>query len=162
MIQRSLLRHVQAIKHLSHSYAPRTTPIIQSATQRLPAFSSPSRPSSQRYYSEAAEPATKSSSEPPSTSSAPSDAKEQEDPIKKELESKNREIIDLKVGLRPCTLVAQADFMLPNYRTATYAPSLTFATSKKERSATSNPRAILQSRDSPPISLKALTTLIVP
>ncbi|KAL8883259.1 MAG: hypothetical protein Q9192_007308 [Flavoplaca navasiana] len=52
--------------------------------------------SSQRYYSAIAEPATNTSSEPPSTGSASSEAQEQEDPVKKELDAKNREIIDLK------------------------------------------------------------------
>ncbi|CAL8580229.1 GrpE, mitochondrial [Xanthoria parietina] len=96
MIQRSLLRPVQAIRHLPRPYASRATPIARGATQRLPAISSHHGLSSQRYYSAAAEPATNPSSEPPNTSSASSEAQEQQDPAKKELDSKNREIIDLK------------------------------------------------------------------
>lgn len=102
MIQRSLLRPVQAIRHLPRPYASRATPIARGATQRLPAISSHHGLSSQRYYSAAAEPATNPSSEPPNTSSASSEAQEQQDPAKKELDSKNREIIDLKVRLSYC------------------------------------------------------------
>ncbi|KAL8765813.1 MAG: hypothetical protein Q9209_007217 [Squamulea sp. 1 TL-2023] len=93
MIQRSLLRHAQAIKHLPRSYASRTTPVVQNPAQRIPFLSSPQRLLSQRYYSAAPEAATDTSPEPPSSSSTPS---ESEDPVQKELESKNREIIDLK------------------------------------------------------------------
>ncbi|KAL9001335.1 MAG: hypothetical protein Q9169_000226 [Polycauliona sp. 2 TL-2023] len=95
MIQRSLLRHVQAIR-LPNSYASRTRPIIRGATHQIPAITSYPRLSSQRHYSAATEPASSSSNGPSTTSSTSSEAQEPEDPTKKELDAKNREIIDLK------------------------------------------------------------------
>ncbi|KAL8734664.1 MAG: hypothetical protein Q9166_001320 [cf. Caloplaca sp. 2 TL-2023] len=95
MIQRSLLRHVQAVRHVSRSYALRTAPISQSPPRRIPSLIS-LQSESHRYYSAAPEAATNSSSEPSSSNPAPSEAEDEEDPTKKELEAKNREIIDLK------------------------------------------------------------------
>ncbi|KAL8670358.1 MAG: hypothetical protein Q9168_005100 [Polycauliona sp. 1 TL-2023] len=95
MIQRSILRQVQAIRHLPTSYASRTTSITRGVTHQIP-ISSHLRLSSQRNYSAATEPATNPSSDSPNTSSTSSEAQEQEDPTQKELTAKTREIIDLK------------------------------------------------------------------
>ncbi|KAL8816591.1 MAG: hypothetical protein Q9223_004426 [Gallowayella weberi] len=92
MIQRSILRHAQAVKYLPRSYTSRTRSIFQNTPQHIPSLSSAQRVS-HRFYSAAPEAATQpSSSDPPSSP----EARDQEDPTKKELEAKDREIIDLK------------------------------------------------------------------
>ncbi|KAL8710407.1 MAG: hypothetical protein Q9220_005008 [cf. Caloplaca sp. 1 TL-2023] len=89
MIRRSLLRHVQAAKYPRQS---QPSHIICALPRRISLTSLPQRISA-RFYSAAPEAA---SSDPISPESASTETQQAEDPIKKEIESKNREIIDLK------------------------------------------------------------------
>jgi len=90
MIQRTLIRHTRALSSSIRS-APRTA---ISRPQFIPANRLPARPlASARWY--ATEPEAKKDSEP-AAAEGKTEAKT-EDPVKKELEVKEREIIDLKV-----------------------------------------------------------------
>ncbi|KAL8775957.1 MAG: hypothetical protein Q9194_003475 [Teloschistes cf. exilis] len=108
MIRRSFLRHTQVLKHIPRSSHSRTNLVTPCSYKQILYPSLPSRILPRRYYSAAPETAstTASSSDPPA-----SETTEQADPIKKELEAKNREIIDLKVRLaRDRYLRSVADF----------------------------------------------------
>ncbi|KAL8723067.1 MAG: hypothetical protein Q9225_000538 [Loekoesia sp. 1 TL-2023] len=94
MIRRTLLRHAQAAKQTPFVQSSRSASIIHSPSRRTPSSLPPWI--SPRYYSAAPEAASTSTSEASTAHPAPSDSQAEEDPIKKELESKNREIIDLK------------------------------------------------------------------
>ncbi|KAL8652548.1 MAG: hypothetical protein Q9210_002617 [Variospora velana] len=89
MIRRTLLRHAQTVKQIHPVCISRSASILHTPSRRisssLPAWISP------RYYSAA--PETAASTDP---AQASSEAQGEEDPVKKELDSKNREIIDLK------------------------------------------------------------------
>ncbi|KAL8936783.1 MAG: hypothetical protein Q9216_004750 [Gyalolechia sp. 2 TL-2023] len=91
MIRRALLRHAPAARQSPSTCTPRSVSRIHSQYRVTPSTALPPRISS-RYYSAAPEAASTTASEPPASSSSPPE----EDPTKKELESKNREIIDLK------------------------------------------------------------------
>ncbi|KAI4131274.1 MAG: hypothetical protein LQ338_001299 [Usnochroma carphineum] len=94
MIRRTLLRHGQAAKQRPVYHQSRPASITHNLSRRTPSASLPPW-ISPRYYSAAPE-AASSSSETTNIDQAPSEAPSVEDPIKKELESKTREIIDLK------------------------------------------------------------------
>ncbi|KAI4105790.1 MAG: hypothetical protein L6R37_002537 [Teloschistes peruensis] len=91
MIRRSFLRHTQVLKHIPQS--SRINLVTPCSYKQILYPSLPSRILPRRYYSAAPETAstTASTSDPPA-----SETVEEADPIKQELEAKNREIIDLK------------------------------------------------------------------
>ncbi|KAL8867556.1 MAG: hypothetical protein Q9174_005589, partial [Haloplaca sp. 1 TL-2023] len=91
MIQRFMLRHAQVAKPITRSQflMPQTT--AQNISRRLPSIAF-ARATPSRHYSAAPEAASTS----PDADPAPPGTKEEEDPIQKDRESKNREIIDLK------------------------------------------------------------------
>jgi hypothetical protein len=89
---RTLLRQSRALSSSIRSTpkAPLARPQFQAASQNLAAFS---RPVVSRWY--ATEPEAKQAEgEAGKTETKPAEA---EDPIKKELEAKNKEVLDLKV-----------------------------------------------------------------
>ncbi|KAL8906538.1 MAG: hypothetical protein Q9207_001976 [Kuettlingeria erythrocarpa] len=90
MIRRTLLRHAQAARQRPIFQTSRAASIVHSPSRRTPSASLPPW-MSPRYYSAAAEAESTSDSTQP-----PPEAPTEEDPVKKELEAKNREIIDLK------------------------------------------------------------------
>jgi molecular chaperone GrpE len=93
MIQRTLLRQSRALGSCIRSTpkASLARPQFQVARQNLNAFS---RPAASRWY--ATEPEAKKEGEAAEGKSA-----EAEDPVNKELEAKNKEIVELKVGATP-------------------------------------------------------------
>ena len=97
MIQRSLLRQIRAsssrLQRLPVSSAPR--PLFPAP--RIPSLSSRQQHLYPRCYSTTAEAKASPEGEATPTEEPPSEAKE-EDPMKKELEAKKAEVIDLKVA----------------------------------------------------------------
>ena len=97
MIRRSLTRQSRQLQ-LKTQLSPPSSRIF--ALQTLPSISAPS--SSLKYFSNSRTPfrpaAAEATSESPDASSnpPPSEPKAEEDPLKKELEEKNREVIELK------------------------------------------------------------------
>jgi molecular chaperone GrpE len=99
MIQRTLLRHSRALASCTQP-APRTLVSRSQFRPRNVAFAPASRPlAAARFYatepeSKAEETAAEGNGKDEKTNGVEAEA---EDPVKKELESKNKEIIDLKV-----------------------------------------------------------------
>lgn len=104
MIRRSFLRHTQVLKHIPQS--SRINLVTPCSYKQILYPSLPSRILPRRYYSAAPETAstTASTSDPPA-----SETVEEADPIKQELEAKNREIIDLKVRVARVYLYGHCD-----------------------------------------------------
>ncbi|KAI4146502.1 MAG: hypothetical protein L6R39_003448 [Caloplaca ligustica] len=94
MIKRTLLRHAQAAKQRPIAQQSRPASIIHSPSRRTPSTSLAPW-ITRKYYSAAPETAS-SSPETSNTTPASAEAQSGEDPIRKELEAKDREIIDLK------------------------------------------------------------------
>ncbi|KAL8695137.1 MAG: hypothetical protein Q9218_000305 [Villophora microphyllina] len=93
MIRRSLFGHTQTLRSISLISPSRTSSIIPSSSRQPISPLLPSRIISQRYYSATSEAASTHASNGQPTAS---ESTEEEDPTKKELEAKGREIIDLK------------------------------------------------------------------
>jgi molecular chaperone GrpE len=93
MIQRTLLRQSRALSSSIRSTpkAPLARPQFQATLQNITAFS---RPVASRWY--ATEPEAKQGEG--EAAKTETKATEAEDPAKKELEAKNKEVLDLKVG----------------------------------------------------------------
>ena len=162
MIQRNLCR---ASRHIAPRISQRTliTPPRQSpAFIRLPALQPPSSRLASRWYSDAAETKTtpKENGEAggASKSSEKSPSPSEVHTLKAELESKNKEIIDLKVAPSP----GHNSTLLTITRTSTSVPSQTIATYKTAQNAKCNPREILPSRTSQRTSSPASTTSSTP
>ena len=102
MIQRSLLRQSRASCSKLYN-TPRTVPFRFHSPPARISFIPISRASPSRCYSETKTEPTTSDQAPPSEQTAPEaeTVPAAEDPLKKELDTKNKEIVDLKVGTAP-------------------------------------------------------------
>lgn len=190
MIQRYLLRQARAaLPRLHHIFRPSSSASSLFSSPQIPITSSFLRPIGPRCYSTTpAEADVSASTEAPASDHTNPDAiEEEQDPSKKELEAKTREIIDLKVRLPTSPIPlrhmqrriesstvnahperAQEKVTVTNTlasffdRINTFAPSRIFETSKNVRNVTSNPPATLPSLALPWTSWKASIILIVP
>ncbi|KAI9823839.1 MAG: hypothetical protein M1819_001119 [Sarea resinae] len=102
MFRRSLLRQSRALSSrlqnaatsssIRPQFQPTRSPLAEFGARRLAAS---------RYYSTASEEKKGTEGEAPAAAAEGQESKQEEDPSKKELEAKNKEIIDLKVRLAP-------------------------------------------------------------
>lgn len=162
MIQRSLLQQSRAISsHLRTRPIPLPSRFYSPPTRISPLAAS--RALTSRWYSSETQPEPTTGESASITEQAVPEAETvppTEDPLKKEVETKNREIIDLKVLLASPNLHSLPN-LFSSHRTNTSAPSPTSATCKTARSATSLRRGISPSRASLRTSSTAWTTWTV-
>lgn len=162
-MRRALLRQVQSAP-ITRSSLPRVTPFLQSPARW--SGQSPRRQVASAWFSSSTESTNNDAAAQSSTSEQPASGETPQDPVKKELEAKNREVIDLKVcgtyfpPIFPCwhwssfsrTLFANiSPLPLGMTRTNTYAPSPTSGTCKSERGGRWNRHDSLRSSASPRI-----------
>ena len=103
MIPRTLLRQTRAVRS-SIRTVPRSSLARPQFRQSNLSFAPASRPATSRWYSTEPE-AKKAEGDAAAESKTDEKSAEAEDPAKKELEAKNKEIIDLKVTPHPVHLV---------------------------------------------------------
>ncbi|KAL9612243.1 MAG: hypothetical protein Q9167_003156 [Letrouitia subvulpina] len=95
MIQRSLQLQIRKVNQIPRFFLSQPALLRRRTSRPLSTYRFP--PSlAARYYSSEAETSQASNAEPKASDTQASGENEEEDPITKELESKNREIIDLK------------------------------------------------------------------
>ena len=165
MIKRALLRqsrsltsHVtsRSISQLHPSLRPRNVQPLASI------FAKPLPPRlGARWQSTEADAEAKTNPTRDPIPSEEAKAAQAEDPVKQELEAKNKEIIELKV-CHTSTGYLEADVISLLCRTDTSAPSPISVTSRSAQSATSSQRAISPSRNSQPTSSNQSTTSTAP
>lgn len=104
MIQRTLLRQARAVASRNQSVPRNLLTGSQFRTGNV-AFAQAARPLAARFYA----------TEPESKTDAAENGAQEADPLKKELEAKNKEIIDLKVSSRICGVYCQANTSQDRY-----------------------------------------------
>ena len=157
MIQRCLLR--QSLPKSSSITLPIRTPYAF-AHHNLSSSRTSAPPSRRAIISRSYSATAEATSSSEATAEKVETEPKEKNPLRKELEAKNREIIDLKVCGVGTILIYRADYMV--HRINTFAPSPTFAIYKIGPSEILPTPATLPSPDLPKISWNPLTTLTAP
>lgn len=150
MIQRTILRQCRVAGQvvrvspraslLRPQFRPHATPASQTLRQVTAA----------RWYATEPELKNAADGEAETAGSSQSETVKAEDSSKKELEAKNKEIVDLKVCATPGSVNRYSTDILP-FRTSTYGLLPSFATCKSEPSERFSRQKTLLSRDLPRI-----------